>query len=508
MKTMVSAFAALLGAAPMFAAAQSLTPIGRYETGVFDESAAEIVDYHAASKRLFVVNGDSKGVDILDLSDPTNPTKIGALDLSDYGAGANSVAVAGDVVVAAVEADPKQDPGKAVIFNAADGTFIRAVEICAHPDMVAATPDATTAVLACEGEPNDDFSRDPEGGVAIVDIARGSARIAGFAGFDLNVLKNGLRIGKPDATLAQDMEPEYVAISADSKTAYVTLQENNGLAIVDIQTATITAIVGLGYKDHSQPGSGFDASNKDGEIAIRNWPALGLYMPDSIARMTVGGVDYYITANEGDARDYDGFSEETRVAKLILDPNAFPNATELQKPENLGRLKTTTTSGDLDGDGDHDVIFAYGARSFSVWSADGALVWDSADQMERVSADADAANFNATNDENGSFDDRSDDKGPEPEAITTGVVNGTPIAFVGLERVGGIMTYDMTNPTAPRFIEYVNTRDFTGDAEAGTAGDLAPEGFRFISADDSPNGGPLLVAAYEVSGTVVVFQID
>lgn len=499
--------AAALAAAPALAMAQNLTPVGRYETGVFDESAAEIVAYDKGSKRLFVVNGDAKAIDILDLSDPAAPKKVGALDVQAHGAAANSVAVHAGTVVAAVEAKPKQAPGKAVFYNAADGAVIRAVEICALPDMVAVTPDGARAVLAWEGEPSDDLSNDPEGGVAIVDLADGAVRIAGFGGFGEGDLVNGLRIGRPGATFAQDMEPEYIAISSDSKTAYVTLQENNGLAIVDLDAGRITKVLGLGYKNHMQPGAGFDASNEDGEAAIRNWPVLGLYMPDSIARATVNGVDYLVTANEGDSRDYDGFSEEVRVKDLTLDPAVFPDAAELQRPAHLGRLKTTTTAGDFDGDGDHDVIFAYGARSMSVWAADGALLWDSGDQMERVTA-ARPGDFNATNDENASFDDRSDDKGPEPEAIATGVVNGRPMAFVGLERVGGIMTYDLSNPVAPVLVNFTNTRDFAGDPKAGTAGDLAPEGFAFIAAEDSPNGRPLLVAAYEVSGTVVVFEIE
>lgn len=503
-----TAAAFCLALTPAMAAAQTLTPIGRYETGAFDEGAAEIVDYDPASQRLFVVNGETKGIDILDFSDPTSPTKIGDLDLSAHGAGANSVAVHDGVVVAAVEAEEIDGNGVAAIFSAADGAFLRAVEICVLPDMAAITPNGQHAVIACEGEPSDDMSVDPEGGVAIVDIAAGTAEIADFGNFDESALVNGLRIGRPGATLAQDMEPEYVTITADSAFAAVTMQENNGVAIVDIANAEITSIVGLGYKNHAMPGNGFDASDKDGEIKIQNWPVLGMYMPDSIDRFTVAGVDYLVTANEGDSRDYDGFSEEVRVEDLTLDATVFPNAEELQKPENLGRLKTTTTSGDFDGDGDHDVIFAYGTRSFTIWSANGAMIWDSGDALERITAEAHPENFNATNDENGSFDNRSDDKGPEPEAIETGVVDGKPMVFVGLERIGGVMVYDVSNPVDPAFVTYVNTRDFAGDAEAGTAGDLAPEGFKFISSEDSPNGENLLVAGFEVSGTVVVFQID
>ncbi|MGB1027719.1 MAG: choice-of-anchor I family protein, partial [Rhodospirillaceae bacterium] len=276
--------------------------------------------------------------------------------------------------------------------------------------------------------------------------------------------------------------------------------------VVDLAKAEITDIWGLGWKDHSQVA--MDASNKDGGINMKTWPVFGMYQPDSIAAFEVGGRTFIATANEGDARDYDGWSEEARVKDLTLDATAFPNAAELQQEENLGRLKTTTTMGDTDGDGDHDQIFAYGARSFSILDASGKMVYDSADILEKITAAADPENFNSTDNENGSFDDRSDDKGPEPEAIATGVIDGVPYIFVGLERVGGIAIFSAEDPTAPVFSSYINTRDFSGDPEASTAGDLAPEGIAFISAEDSPTGAPLLAVAFEVSGTTALFELQ
>jgi hypothetical protein len=234
-----------------------------------------------------------------------------------------------------------------------------------------------------------------------------------------------------------------------------------------------------------------------------------MYQPDGIAAYAVGGFNFLVTANEGDARDYAGFSEVTRVADLKLDHRDIrPDEwVKLQKEENLGRLSTTVAPGFTDGDKRVDAIFAYGARSFSIWNADGNLVWDSGDQFELITAMTLPDWFNASNDNN-SFDNRSDDKGPEPEGVTLGVIDGATYAFVGLERIGGIMIYDVSNPTAPVFQDYVNNRDFTADPESPEAGDLGPEGLVFIPGGDSPNGEPLLVVANEVSGSTTIYQVS
>ncbi|BBO78383.1 hypothetical protein DSCW_58000 [Desulfosarcina widdelii] len=218
-----------------------------------------------------------------------------------------------------------------------------------------------------------------------------------------------------------------------------------------------------------------------------------------------------MTANEGDARDYDTFAEEERVKNLDLDPDMFPDAETLQENEVLGRLTVTTAQGDLDGDGDYDERYSFGARSFSIFTPTKKglrLVFDSGDQLEQLTAAALPFNFNSTNDENDSFDNRSDDKGPEPEGLTLGEIDGRTYLFLGLERVGGIMVYDITDPRDPEFVQYINNRDFSGDAEAGTAGDLAPEGLTFIPARKSPTGDNLLAVTNEVSGTTTVYKID
>lgn len=486
--------------------------LGRYETGAFDEGAAEIVAFDKRSGLAFVTNANANTVDALDISDPSNPTLEFTIDLSPYGAGVNSVAVFDGLVAVAVEADVKQDPGTVAFFDAA-GNFKSAVTVGALPDVVTFTPDGRYLLVANEGEPNDEYTVDPEGSVSVIRIRPGreirqrDVRTADFSRIRPSDLDRSVRIFGPGASIAQDLEPEYIAVSADSRTAYVVCQENNAIVEVNIRAARVTDIWGLGVKNHSLAANAMDVSNRDGAINITTWPVFGFPLPDSIATYEAGGRTFIVTANEGDARDYDGFSEEARVGSLTLDPDAFPDAATLQLNENLGRLNITTTAGDTDGDGDYDRLFSYGARSFSIYDTTGRLVFDSGSDLEDITAMLLPDEFNSTNDENGSFDNRSDDKGPEPEALTVGTIGDRTYAFIGAERIGGIFVYDITNPRDPAFESYINTRDFSGDPALGTAGDLAPEGLVFISADDSPTGEALLLAAHEVSGTTAIFRI-
>jgi hypothetical protein len=895
-----------------------LEPIGTYASGLFDMSASEIVAHDPRTQRIFVVNAAVGHVDVIDIKNPTQPTLLSQIDVSSYGASANSVDVSEGVVAVAVEANSAQSPGTVVFFDV-DGNYLNVGAVGALPDMLTFTPNGRYVLVANEGQPNTyeepGEANDPEGSVSIIDMLRGAANLtqadvhtADFRRFTAVDLDPEIRIFGPFASVAQDIEPEYIAVSDDSRRAWVVLQENNAIAALNIATATITEILPLGSKNYTRdlallrtftfdnlpvlgttaagqeillggfsglffegvnprngnlqfithpdrgpnvdpvdtdgdgvkerpfplpdyqaqwlrfelaldtghlvitetiglvhpdgtpitglpnlegqsglahadeipvdllgnvlerdlfgadmegivraddgtywmvdeyrpaiyhfspigvlmhrfvparsnttganvgvevippifaqrranrgfeavaywggilyafiqspidnpdvpndasskagnsirilafdtrtqqsvgqylymlegngsdkigdavavaeneflvierdsrtgPNSqkkifhidirsatnihgmtedvplesltvgellgrgitpvtkvlaidlveagydfadkpeglaligentlailndddfrlaggfdlttgllddnpdaqdvvlgiitmrsnGLDASNRDDAINITHWPVRGLYQPDAIATFKSLGETFLITANEGDARDYDYFSEETRVADLVLDPSVF-NA-ELQVDDQLGRLKTTTVSGDADGDGQHETIFNYGTRSFSIWTPDGQLVFDSGDDFERITAEQIPNDFNATNDENDSFDGRSDDKGPEPEGLAIGKINGQTYVFIGLERVGGIMVYNVTDPYAPTFVQYINNRNFAGDAAAGTAGDLGAEGLLFISAIDSPIGTPLLVVGNEVSGTTTIFRI-
>lgn len=891
----------------------TISPLGTYSTGLLDASAAEIVAYHPATQRAYVVNGGDKTIDILDVSDPTAPALVSQIDMTQFGAAATSVDVYGDLLAVAAPAAEKTDPG-IVLFLDPNGEVLAQVTVGALPDMLTFTPDGRHVVVANEGEPNDDYTIDPVGSISIIDVSAGvnalsdaDVRTAGFAQFNDAALDPRIRIYGPNATVAQDLEPEYAAISADSTTAYVTLQENNALAVVDLANAEVTALLPLGFKNLDAPvatlhsytiddlpllgvteagqeillggfsglfyegmdaserhifvthtdrgpnpepmdvdddgvaerpfalpdfqpvivrlaldadgnveileqigltrddgtpltglpnlageagmayadeepvdlfgapleldplgadmegivraedgtywmvdeyrpaiyhftpdgvlaaryvpegsnneetgiavgeealpaiyaqrranrgfeavalrdgilyafiqspidnpdtakdnsskastlvrilafdtntkatvgqyfyrldgkgvdkigdavvmpdgtflvmerdnatgaaarklvyhididaatnflgydlplgvelqsdlglarlgimpvakrlfvdlgaigyntvdkpeglalidentlavindndfgaggafdpatglleenpnptpvvlgivrlaSNGLDASDEDGGISIQNWPVMSMYMPDAIAAYTVSDELYLVTANEGDARDYAGYSEEKRLGDLVLDVAVFPNAAELQREENLGRLRVSTASTDANGDGQVDRIAAYGGRSFSIWDTAGNLVFDSGDAIERITADLLPDGFNSSG-ENDSFDSRSDDKGPEPEAVALGEIDGRTYAFVGLERIGGVMVWDITDPRAPLFVNYANNRDFTVATEE--AGDLAPEGIVFVAAEDSPTGNPMIIVASEFSGTTTLWDI-
>lgn len=506
----------------------SMSVVGRYESGVFDESAAEIVDYHAASERVFVVNANNKKVDILDLSSLTNTSVnnavalnnlalVGTLDVQadvtsvELGA-ANSVSVHDNLLAVAVENDDKQANGIIAFYDVSGATpsFISFVTVGALPDMVKFTPDGTKVLVANEGEPNSDYTVDPEGSVSVISVTNGvpatTATTLDFTAFNVggsrhDELSNDVRIFGPGATVAQDLEPEYIAINSDNSKAFVALQEANAIAELDLETLSITAIYALGTKDFSEAGNEIDASDKDDAINFAlHEGVVGMYQPDTIATMSYMGMDLVFTANEGDSRDYDAYSEEERAEDLIdgnlLDADNASYAAA-QDEERLGRLKVTTATGDTDGDGDIDVIHNYGARSFSIW-ADGMQVFDSHSDIGKITAGRLGLLFNGE-------DKRSDDKGAEPEAMTLGTIGERTYAFVGLERTSGIMVYDVTNPYGVQFVDYVENIDRSLDEEV--QGDVAPEGMRFISAEESPNGNPLLVVANEVSGSTTVYQL-
>ncbi len=271
---------------------------------------------------------------------------------------------------------------------------------------------------------------------------------------------------------------------------------------------------GAGVSDSSALGiitflgnQGFDASDKDDKINITHHDVLGMRMADALTSVTVNGKIYVLTANEGDSRDYDGFSEEERVEDLTLDAKAYPNAAELQTDDAIGRLKTTNTMGDYDNDGDFDQIYSYGSRSFTIYDQFGNIVFDSGDEFEMILSKEMPDDFNSTNDENQSFDNRSDDKGAEPEAITTGVWRDSLYAFIGLERIGGVMVYNITDIKNPRYVMYFNNRDFSEtDATTNATGDLGPECVLFLDSTITPDKRHYIVTANEVSGTVSIFE--
>lgn len=458
-----------------------------------DSSAAknaEVAAFDQATGLLFIAAPD--GVDVLNRAGEL----VGTIVTSALG-NPNSVAAKDGVVAIAIEADPKTDPGKVLVLDVSfeGGTFSATerfvAEVGALPDMVTLTPDGTKLLTANEGEPNsygEPDSVDPEGSISIIDVATGAVQTADFTAFNGQedaLRAAGVRIFGPGATAAQDLEPEYIAVSPDGATAWVTLQEANALAVVDIATATVTQIVPLGFKDHALPGNEISASDTDNVFAPANVPLFGMYNPDGIVAVELSGETYLITANEGDARDYDGFAEEARVRDLTLDPVAFPDAAALQQDDALGRLTVTTALGDTDGDGDVDALYTFGGRSFSVWTTGGELVFDSGNMLDEIIA----TQFPALYDEN-----RDDNKGTEPESLAVATIGGNDYLFVALERSNATISFRMDGPT-----------EFTFAGVFANAGDAAPEVITVIP--ESEDGPATLVAPNEGSATTTGYAL-
>lgn len=477
-------------------------------------SSAEIVTYDSVSNRLFVVNSLKNILHILSFSNPAALSQVDTIDMSQYGAGINSVAAHKGIIAVAVEASPKTDNGKIVFLDTA-GNFLKQVTAGALPDMLMFSPDGRYVVSANEGEPASDYSVDPEGSVTIVDLQNGvqnatavNATFAAYNGQEATLRSQGIRVFGVGANAAKDFEPEYVTISANSDTAWVTLQENNAIAVVSLASKTVTDLKPLRYVDHAAAGNALDASDQASEVLIANWPVRGMYLPDAINSFRAGGQTYLITANEGDARDYSALKEEARIGSNAykLDSVVFPHADLLKASHNLGRLNATDKMGDIDNDGDYDEIYVYGGRGFSIWNSTigTAPVFNSGDLAEQITlADTKVGKIFNSDNESNSFKNRSDNKGPEAEGVAIGTINDTTYAFVALERIGGVLVYDVSTPAAPVFVQYINTRD-----TAVYGGDNGAEGIYFIKAAQTPMHKNYIVTANEISGTVAVFEIQ
>lgn len=472
--------------------------------------AAEISAFCEKTKKLFVVNNSSGNnrIDVIDFSDPLHPVYLANIPVAIYGGLVNSVDVKKGKLAAAIEAVPKTNPGKVVVFETSDYQFVREITVGALPDMVTFSPDGKLILTANEGEPSSDYSIDPPGTVSIIDVQHGysvtTLDFSSFASQEVSLLSQGLRKFGPGASFAQDMEPEYVTVSSDSRTAWVTLQENNGIARIDLRRRAITEIFPLGFKNYNTAQNAIDPSDRPlGTLQFNPWPVKGVYMPDAIAvlekktdnedsgddRVSVSErsdeVPYLFTANEGDAREYSTFAEEIRIGAsgVLLDPVIFPDAATLKLQQNLGRLNITSTLGKNAGTGRYESLYSFGARSFSIWNGNtGMQLFDSKNELEQKAVLA------------GYYDDdRSDSKGVEPEGIAIGKVGKRLLVFVGMERADAVAIYDVTNPLLPVFLQILPTGD-------------APEGILFIGAKESPNKRSLLVVSSENDGVIRVYM--
>lgn len=531
------------------AANLTLTPISTNATGVFDASAAEIPAFDPSTNTTFVVNAQTGAIDVLalgkkgELSHRTTLSAAGrvAADGSTVDAGAvvNSVAVANGILAVAVEADDKVQHGWVLFFDTRNLNYLGGVRAGSLPDSISFSPNGAYVVVANEGEPADDFSSDPEGTISVISVPRNvnqfkrltqaSVRTVDFRAFDNGTpLPDGVRVFGPDVAvpeghekagrIARNLEPEFVTIEATGKRAFVSLQEANAIATIDLASASLTNLWSIPAVDWSTDGT-LDASDRDGGINLRHWPIKGLPMPDGISTYAWRGTDLIVTANEGDAREWGDYADAVRLGNkaITLCAAEFPNAADLKKNENLGRLNVLSDLGYDEARTCHSEIYALGTRGFSILDASGKQLFNSGGMVEEKIAELVAAGelpveaFNANHSAGPSGDTRSDDKGPEPEDVRIGQIQGRTYAFLGLERIGGVMVFDVTNPTAPTYVTYVNNRTFGvtyNNAEtAAAAGDLGAEGMAFIPASQSPTKSPLLIVANEVSGTTTVFEV-
>ena len=543
----------------------SLERLGTYASEVpfdGDFGAAEIPAYDPITRRVFVVNAQQERIDVLDISSPSNPSEVGAIQLEST---PNSVAVSDGQLAVAVEADPKTAPGTAALYATScdPGTCepLNEIEVGALPDMLTFSPSGRYLLVANEGEPLT-AEDDPMGTISVIDLRKGAERpiveTVDFSSLDGTppTVPTGAVLA-PGRQPRRDFEPEYITVSTDSRTAWVALQEANAIAEIDVSRARLAAVRGLGFKDHGLERNSLDVSDRDNSINMCTWSGVhGIYMPDGIASYQVRNRYYVVTANEGDSRDENNpFTDESRVN--ALPSSAFigsPFSAELRDNRNLGRLTVNKNLGLVNGV--YQGLYVYGARSFAIWSDSGDLVYDSGNDFERIvdsfpapitaydpyasplllegptvptaksykcpipTSEALPTSLppttpaNSNHEEGPSFDNRSDNKGPEPEGVTLGRINGHTYAFLSLERASGIMVYDVTDPAAAKFVEYLNPRNFAAEyalpddpGEWETAGDLGSEGLVFVAEGESPTGAPLLIVANEVSGTTTIYEV-
>ncbi|MBO2944550.1 lamin tail domain-containing protein [Paenibacillus sp. F411] len=476
---------------------------GSFFTGSQNEDggAAEIVKYNPDNGNMYLVNGNAQTIDIISLGDWSAGSASFSLkkqvSLSSMIPGFTfgdvtsvDIHTGHQLIAVAVQEQDYAKNGAVLLLNY-DGDYVTHLEVGVQPDMITFTPDGQYVLTADEGEPRSGYGPgavDPKGSVSIVDLRDGinSAKAVQvtFEAWDAAraELVNHQVILKKNTLPSVDLEPEYIAVADNSKTAYVTLQEANAVAVLDIGSMKFTSIKGLGFKDHSLPGNELDI-HRNGQIEIHNYSVFGAYMPDGAATANIGGVTYLLTPNEGDAREW---AEYANIGSTSVSGGSIDT---LKNEEHDGL--------------ENDKTYILGGRSFSIWNAETLeLVYDSGSDFEKITAERYPHQFNVSND-NLTLDHRSSKKGPEPEDIKVLEVEGKVYAFIGLERIGGIMVYDITNPAEAKFFDYMNTRDYS----AKIKGDVAPEGLAVIKAADSPTGYPLLLAAHEVSGTVAVYQL-
>ena len=503
------------------------------------EGSHEIVTYHAGSKRIFATNGVKNSIDIFDISDVANPKKVSSVSLAPYGNDVTSVAAGKDVVVAAVLVTetfsatgvPTTPNGKIVVFDT-NGKVLSSPDVLGVlPDSVTFAPNGTTALVAIEAQPvcakddpataakeDTDYSKasDPVGGVTVVDLSNPASPVLRFAGFDQftvpEMRAKGIAVSSVVNNVSKDFEPEFVT-AVDNNYAYVTIQEANAIGKLNIESATFESITRAFESKIAYVAR--DTSDRDSGAGPRNYSnVVGASQPDAIAGFKVGSGQYFVTANEGDAREYTCLNDDLRGSALKVDTRRFPDWKTLSGSAALGRAKVNPTIGDKDGDGDIDTIHLRGSNSMTMYR-NGIAIWDSADLLDQIQTQAfGVANINGSHSlssdkstMNYVGQDRSDDKGSEPEGVAVGMVGDRRIAILGLERMTALAIFDITDPGNPIFQEWLQMLP-TKATPAKDVKHWSPEGIVFVPASKSPSGKALIITSYELSGSLSIHQVE
>jgi len=410
----------------------------------------------------------------------------------------NLIAVSIAMESKASEIAPK---GYVLFYSLDQGAFLDAIEVGHHPDMIKFIESKTRGLellVANEGEPNQEGTYDGDGSISVISIENvGDSSLWRHTLIPLinqsTVVQSPIRLDARTKNPLKDLEPEYLSVTNDSRYAFISLQENNAIGVLNLATKRVETIFGLGVKHHDQPGQEIDVSVQDGGWQLKSWPIDSYFMPDAIAVFEHQTGTYLVSANEGDTRDWLGHEDAIKVSKIKCKPS---NATSppawygRRSQYHLGALEVDRLPIIGNAPACPERITAFGGRSISVWNpASGQLVWDSASDMSaRVSRCLSAD----------PMDRRSPKRGIEPEGLALARIGDQTIAFVGLERGNAILAYDLTQPAHGQYAGGIYFQD---------GRHRGPEAMKFLPSERNADEG-LLFASFEYTATIAVFHVS
>ena len=490
----------------------------RYESGTFNQAAVGHHAFDPVTRHFYFVDSAAEELRIFDLqSDIAKPLPVASVDLSTYAALPGDVVAHGNVVAVAFTNVSEQSRGRIVFFDSL-GQFLNRFDLGAAPQQLSLVNNGQYLLSANAAYPSDDYNFDPRGSVSIVRIlsatpdrlTQNDVLEIDFQRYDTVNLDKGVRVygNQGQQSPSQDLEPQEIAVDEQAFKAYISLQENNAIAVVDYFFAQLDTIFPLPLKSRANRNQAFSGTDRGSTVSLDSFPGIfSLYQPRGLSFLRQAGQSYLLSANEGAARDYPAYSEIATIASTPLDPVSIPNARDLKIDTILGPLKITNTIGGRGVGLLYDSAVSFGGRSFSVWDSLGQLIFDSGDDFERTILSLEAANFNSSAISNQSFKARGPWYGPQPNAIVTGEVDGSLYAFISLRQMGGVMIYNLNNPRQPIFDSYLLNRNFSVAADVPQAGDLGPVELSFVSGDRSPNGQALLIVSHSISGSLSIYEL-